>query len=647
MSGLCAVLFRDPRRPEDVRHLLDRMVSSAPHRAAGGVTEAVDQRGGLVQMGSRGGVSSSEARGAAGLNPAWDRRLHRHDPTGIEVAVDARIDNRDELSSLLGVSRHLSDAQLLTEGYLRWGEGFARFVLGDFAVALRDPRRHRLVLARDAMAMRPVFYRVEPDRVLAASEVKQILALPGVPRQVNETMAAAYLVGVFGDPGWSYWDGVSQLPPAHVLVAGPGSVRVSRYWDVDPGIRITYPHEEDYARHLRDILLEAARCRLPEDAPLGIFLSGGLDSGVMASTAGWLRERGGGGLPHIHAYSWDYGPLKECDERERSAILVNHFGFQSRDVAASDAGPLAGYPWEPFDLDDPFHGHFQTLLDRGMRAAADDGVGRLATGMRGDLAVGPTHMDYRTLRRARSWGGLLQELQIHRRATGDPMGTLLRRHLPANGIWRDRRALLRGFLRPQGERSPGSRTRIPPWVHPDFAHRVRLADVIDQFDQVRPPDLEGPLRRARYQWLFTPMIQRWAVSHERRASRFGLEAIDLWSDRRIVEFVSAIPQQVMDLSFSMDKRLVRMSMKGIMPEVFRTGAAKTLPRSLFESGLRGRRSILAQDLLRDMSGCRKGWVLEPALRSHLQDFLGGNSLRGDFWWAVSLEWWLRRVDSRV
>ena len=647
VSGIGALLFRDAHDEKDVDRLLQRMEAPVPHRSRGGAYRSVDPWGGLMQLVRR--PPSTPGHPGSGTSEAVPQgTLYRHPSTGIEVALHARIDNAGEVSGALGLPPDPPDGALVAEAYLRWGEGFPARLVGDFALALRDPRRRRLLLARDPMSMRPLFFRVEPGRVLAASEVKQLLALPGVPAEVDERMAACYLVGVFGDPVWSYWKGISQLPPGHILVAEPGAVRIRKFWEVDSGRRLVYQRDEQYAEHLKELVLTASRARLPDAGGLGIFLSGGLDSGIAAAAAAWVRGGSGTWQVPIYSYSWDFGDLTGCDERSRSSILVDHFGFHGRDVPVQDAGPLAGYPDEPFDRDDPFHGHFQSLLDRGMAAAAADGVVRLVTGMRGDLAVGPTHVDYHVMVREGDWAWLLRELAIHGHAAGTGLPSLLRHYLSGRVGVRQVLGSLGSLRRATSE--PDPRTRIPSWLSPAFVREVELPELIRQYDQVPALPLEGISRQARYQWLFTPMIQRWAVSHERRASTFGLEAVDPWSDRRIAEFAVAIPQHVLDPESTLDKPLAREAMRGILPEAFRTAARKTIPQPLFERGMRSAGRIMAHNLLHNMSSGARGWVSETVLRTRHREFSEGAPLPEGFWWAVSLEWWLRvlgRPDGTV
>lgn len=579
-------------------------------------------------------------------------RLSVHAETGVVVVADARLDNRVELRRLLArdaPARQAPDTALILEGYLRWGPGVLPRLVGDYALMVWDPRHRRLLLARDPMAMRALYYRVESDRVLVATEVKQILAVPGVPDEPDERMAAAYLAGCFGDLEWTYYRSVQQVAPSHAVMVTPDTVHRWRYWDVDPGRVVTHASEAEYAEHLREVFLEAVRARVTGNGRVGVFLSGGVDSGALASAAGWLNEREELQVD-LRSYSWDFGSFTQCDERHLSRHIVERYGITATDVRVDDAGPLAGYPEQAPDLDDPFHGHFQTMLDRGMQQASTDGVGRLFTGMRGDLAVGPTDVDYRWLIEDRRGRELFDELGRHRRVTGMSWTELLRRHvLPELRPRLHPRALLaavrRGARRQRSGEVPGGTPAYPPWIAPELADRVDLPEVLSRYTDVATPPLRGAFRRRRYQWLFMPMHLRWAVSHERRAAGFGLEAVDAWSDRRVAELCVAIPQQMMDVRSDLEKRLARRAMKGVMPESFRRGAGKVLPTPLFHETLRTQAAPVVRKLLNESCAEARGWIDPAPLRENFEAFVAGGRLRGEFWWAISLEWWLRVHES--
>jgi asparagine synthase (glutamine-hydrolysing) len=637
VSGVCAVVSRGAEPVEDAAVSL--LAAGAPRRATGGAVAHHDGAGAVL-------VQLRRARGPEpGAVPAVDPA------TGVVVVADARIDNREELRHGLGTDAPAAGAgtnALILAAYLRWNLSAMTRLVGDFAVVMWDPRRRRLVLARDPMGMRALCYRIEPDRVLVATEAAQLLRVPGVPDDPDERMAAAYLVGCFGSSWWSYHRGIEQVAPSHGVVIEGTSVRRWRHWDVDPDLEVRHRTRDGYVEELRALLLESVRARLVDAGSAGILLSGGVDSGAVAAAAGWLREQGAVSS-RLHSYSWDYGSLRQCDERAVSNLLVAHYALSGRDIPAEDAGPLAGYPQHAPDVDDPFLGHFQTLLDRAFARAEHDHVETLFTGMRGDLAIGPVDEDYATLLRSGRALALLGEVRRQRAVTGETAAAVLGRHVLPEGLRLARAAVRRGVRSLVLHRRRGSdhddRAASPPWIDPAFARHVGLEDLRAAYTRADAPPLAGPLRRRRYQWLFMPMQLRWATSHERRVASFGLQAADPWSDRRIAQWCVAVPQQVIDDPFATDKRLARDALRGIAPDGFLRAAGKTLPRPLYERTLAREARPAIVELLAGSRAGDAGWIDPGVLQAAYDRFLAGGQLHGEFWWAISLEWWLRAREG--
>jgi asparagine synthase (glutamine-hydrolysing) len=225
------------------RAAVERMAAAVPHRATGG-TRVLEAPGvALVQL---------HRRAPDDAVPHRDER--GRDDDGLLVVADARIDNDAELRRGIGSTappREAGAAALIAAAYRRWGLDLLPRLVGDFAIALWDPGVRRLLLARDPLAMRALYHRIEPSRVLLATEAAQLLAVPGVPDAPDEAMAAAYLVGSFGPLDRSYLAGIDQVAPGHALVVEDGRVRIWRHWDVDPGREVRHARLGDYAEHLR------------------------------------------------------------------------------------------------------------------------------------------------------------------------------------------------------------------------------------------------------------------------------------------------------------------------------------------------------------------------------------------------------------
>lgn len=633
MSGICGVI--SVGGPPASESLVEAMVAAAPHRASGGT----------VLWSSSDAVLASSTRRGAGADTSARRRSD-----GVVVVADARIDNATELRAALLRNGHLRERlldveELLRAAYAEWGDDCVEKVVGDFAFVIWDPVRRLVLAARDPMAMRNLYYRREQHgRLLFATELKQLLAVPGVPADVDEAAVAADLIGDFGRPDVSFFRGIEQLAPGAALIWTVGRSSTRRYWDVDPGNRLEIGGQ-DAAEQLRRVFTQAVADRLDPDEPTGVLLSGGVDSGSVASAAGWLLEREPERTPTLRAVSWAYETLPQCDERHISRHVVERYGLLSTHVPADDAGPLACWPAHGADVDDPFLGAFQPLIEHSLQAARAAGVGTLLGGDRGDLVIGDTGAGYLRMLEAHRWKDVVPAVREQQRVLHDPVGLIVRRHLVGALATRLRRRSALGWvswMAARARRSAASPVeQLPEWLRPEFLARVDLAGA--RAPDAAPPGLDF-LRAERYRYVFTPLHLRGVAWSERTYARHGLAFADPFSDRRLVELVLSLPPSAINRPGDQSKPLMRAAMRGVMPEAARVQAAKIVPTPLYEQSLQ-RRAELVRALLTAPRIEERGWVDGKILLQHFERWLAGAPLRSEFWWAVQVEAWLRAQDA--
>ena len=632
MSGICGIINLDGAPVES--KVLQKMAQAAAHRGPDGIRYWADGNVGLAHLALN--ITPESAREKQPLVGKQD---------GLVLSADARVDNREELTRTLNAKGHLTDpaptdADLILAAYRCWGEGCAAHLIGDFAFAIWDERRKRLFAARDAMAMRAFYYRVERRRVLFGTEAKQILAAPGVPVRIFEPAVGAHLAGPFGRLEWSFYEGVSQLPPAHALVADEGGHRVWRYWDVDPDHRIEYADEEEYVEHFLEIFLEAVRCRLRSAKPVGIFLSGGMDSGSLASAAGWLlRQNRSVNHSVLRAYSYAFEELTQCDERHISSGIVGHYNFPATDIPADEAWPLKDYPAHGPDRDEPFIGEYQALYEHTLTIAAAEGTRLGLSGDRGDLMVGDVVADHLGLLRAGKLRTLWEELRAHSHWRNTSLNHTITRQLLKPfmlSLWPRGAESLLGIRRKLLGLEP---PLYPNWVQPEFAESIGLAEIAKE-GEPRPP-MSDPARRMRYELVFAFQHMRGVVWSERTQARFGLGFADPWSDRRLASFVLAVPQWVLNLP-SETKRIARRAMRGIMPEEVRRKAGKIYPTPLYERALKEDAKDVVLDLITNSQAAARGYLDEDVLRERYEAMRRGEQRYSGLWEALALEMWLRQ-----
>ncbi|HYM23839.1 MAG TPA: asparagine synthase-related protein, partial [Vicinamibacterales bacterium] len=278
MSGILGIWHPDGR-PAD-RAELARLAATIRHRGGDAEGLRIDGAAGLAVHIRR--VTPESARET---QPVVDDQ-------GAMLAFDGRLDDRDDLIAALdgdgGVSRESPDSSLVLAAYRRLGEACLARLNGDFALAVHDPRRRRLLLARDAIGVRPLYYHATPQLVIFASEIKAIVAHPDVPaRPDDETLADFLFTRFTGAPPTprTFFEHVSSVLPGYAVIVDAGGVRMAPYWDFDAARAVRFARYGDYVDAFREHFDRAVRRRLRCVRPTAVSVSGGLDSSAIFCAA--------------------------------------------------------------------------------------------------------------------------------------------------------------------------------------------------------------------------------------------------------------------------------------------------------------------------------------------------------------------------
>jgi len=178
-----------------------------------------------------------------------------------------------------------TDTEVIPHLYEEYGVAFVEHLNGMFAIALWDSRRKLLVLARDRFGEKPLYYGVFDGKLIYASEPKALLAHPSVNAELNLDALRHYLSFDYVPAPMSIYKGIYKLPAAHILTVENGEMKTRRYWNLDFHKNGSVPSIGHAANDLRELLSDAVRMRLVSDVPLGILLSGGIDSSTVAAFA--------------------------------------------------------------------------------------------------------------------------------------------------------------------------------------------------------------------------------------------------------------------------------------------------------------------------------------------------------------------------
>ena len=320
-------------------------------------------------------------------------RLRIDRAAGFAVAADARLDDRGALFDELGVPyaerAGLDDPDLIARAWARWGRDCPDHLLGDYAFAVWDRRARTLFCARDPVGARPFYYADTSHGFVFASAVEAVLAAPGVDDRLDESTVATWLVR--RNPlsnTRTFFAMVRKLPPGHALtVAGAAPPRLHRHWRPERAPRARPASDDAYAEEFLDLYARAVRDRLRGPDPVGVHLSGGLDSSTMVVLAAHELRREG--RPPPLAYTWlpprdrqpaaagapEYEVLDAVCAREELR-LFHHF-----EVTPEESLAMAR-------RDGVYPGRRLSLLEASVqRRAAEQGVRVLLTGLGGDEGV--------------------------------------------------------------------------------------------------------------------------------------------------------------------------------------------------------------------------------------------------------------------
>lgn len=305
--------------------LLGRMIAALRHRGP-------DDTGLFADT----GIGLANARLSIIDIEGGHQPIHNEDET-IQVTYNGELYNYRDLRRELEAFGHRfytnSDTEVIVHCYEEYGEGFVSRLNGMFAIALWDAPNKKLVLARDRMGIKPLYYTTQSGGLLFASEIKGILQAR-IPRAVDRASLFALMNLGYVPGDGTLLDGVLKLPPSSILVYQDGSVKVSQYWDVPP--IDTSMHEDNVVAKLQRVLEGSVRDQLVADVPVGCFLSGGLDSATIVAFASKVLSQ------PLKTFCMGFG--EETDEFRDARLVAERFGTDHHEIIVDSSQGVKLYP---------------------------------------------------------------------------------------------------------------------------------------------------------------------------------------------------------------------------------------------------------------------------------------------------------------
>jgi asparagine synthase (glutamine-hydrolysing) len=543
------------------------------------------------------------------------------------VVFNGEIYNFQELRQQLKGRGHVfsthGDTETIVHLYEEYGNHCVDHLRGMFAFALWDERHKRLLVARDRLGIKPLYYAEIGGRILFASELKSILQLPEVGRSFNWSAVSHLFSFLSTPPTEAIVDGVHKLEPGHLLTASPGGTPViERYWELS--FEPDYGKEEDYfIEHVRGLLEESVRLHMVSDVPLGAFLSGGIDSSSIVATAARLTDA------PLKTFSIGFSE-PDYNELEYARVVAKRFRTEHHELTL---GPdsldrLEDLAWH---LDEPF-GDSSAIPTFMVSKLAAQSVKVVLSGDGGDeLFAG--YDKYLVEKRERGYTPLPALIRTVLGTIGRTMpdgmrGRNLLRHMSLAGAERYldactlfRRDDMKKLFRPDVFKLLAP---YEPW-------RAKAA-YMESGERHWLSNLQG-LDVNNYLPLdILTKVDRMSMAH-------SIETRVPLLDHKLVEFAATIPPE-MNLRGGTTKYVLKRAMKGILPEriINRPKKGFAVPLGYW---FRGKLGSYVRDLLLGESARRRGFFNAPYIEDLVAQHERGRNLDLQLWTLISFELWAR------
>ncbi len=547
---------------------------------------------------------------------------------------------RRELESRGHRYKTRSDTETIVHAYEQWGDDCVRRFRGMFAFALWDARRRRLLLVRDRLGIKPLYWAIAGNLLLFGSEIKALLASGVLTPEPNVDVIPELLATRYVSGRDTLFRGVRKLLPGHMLSFENGEVRTRQYWDVPVGEHDGLPElgrnpgEAQVVDRFLDLLEESVRLRLMSDVPLGMFLSGGIDSSAVAALMAGLIDR------PLQTFSVAFRD-RAFNELEYSRQVARAIHADSHEVVIDDGDFFDALPRLVWHEDEPI-AHPSSVPLYFVSALARQHVTVVLTGEGSDELLAGYGKYPRV---AWNW----RAGTVYERIVPAPLRARIARALPSVLPQRVDRYARRSFL--TLDRTPQS------MVFDNFA-AIRIADQrellaaslrrsstmahayeasLAYFE--RPNGHTTLLDRLLYADIKTYLVEL-LMKQDQMSMAASIESRVPFLDHKLVEFAARLPDE-WKLSGWTTKRVLRHAMKGILPEAILNRPKMGFPVP-FGSWVRGGWNDVAYDVLLDRRSRERG-LIDPAAVERLLAAHAAGSIDGAdrIWSLLNLELWYR------
>lgn len=507
-------------------HLVGSMLEALKHRATDGSQIVVDNNMGM---------------GNCRLN-IYPQQIYEKQPLKIgqfTITSDARIDNRQELARHFNIDNNLlnvtPDSTLILMAYQEWEDMCINHLEGEFAFAIWDEKAEKLFAATDQIGFRPLYYYNTPDAFIFCSEIKGITAIKTTPNFFNEESLIEYFYRE-GDWQQTFNKEILSLCGGNSLIMKEGKLSIRKYWKLEPANRYHFTKDEEWYECFKDLIYKAIEKRLNYDLPVGLTLSGGLDSGCIACVLSELLMKKNKPLYTFSSVLPSNHDTKEKDERKYIELIDKHCPNIIQTYECAPGIGIFSNLEKSFNLFESFPSSSFYMDIKLLEAAKKKGVKMLYTGFGGDFFV--------------SWKGDSVIYELIKQGDYQSAFMLIRKFMK-----NDNKSFLEIFREMYAS-------------HTDVYQRLRSV-IRNDLDELKRNSMRRDTN-LKYSGLISNLVNEGFVAfYLNRIYNFnesqGIESEMPLFDKNIYEFLIEMPIQLF-VKDGIKRNLIRRTMQGILPE---------------------------------------------------------------------------------
>ena len=461
------------------------------------------------------------------------------------VAWDGRLDNHAELASEL-CCQHASQADCVAAAFRKWRAGAFARLRGDWAATLWNPQEQALLLAKDPMGVRPLYYATTPRAVFWSNSLEWLVRLHNVRGELNLEYLAGWL-SFFADPRLTPYSQIHSVPPSSYIRLNANGLTIRKYWEFEETELLQYREECEYEEHFRAALTDSVRRRLRSEKPLLAELSGGMDSSSIVCVADAVLRQEPHLTPRLDTLSFYDDTEPNWNERPYFSLIEARRGREGLHHQLDPTDALAPVFHRETFASTPAELGRSAATETLMSTIATQGYGAILSGIGGDEFTGgvPTPIpELADLLASRQFRSLASRLQAWSLAQRRPWLHLLSETVGA-------------FLPFSCCSSPSQ--KVPTWLSPSFHRRYRHV-----FTGYNRPF--RPARRPSFQeYLSTVEALRRQLAASAKNPSTALEKRYPYLDVDFLQFLFAVPRPLL-VQPGKRRRLMRRALVGIVPD---------------------------------------------------------------------------------